>query len=91
VIEPLELLREGAAEGEREAGERDLVVFRGFEDVDAALVGGAEVVDLERAIETGARGLLRGLVGAVGGRCGGGRRRRTNGRLVAAQCAIRAR
>jgi hypothetical protein len=38
VIEPLELLREGAAEGEGEAAERDLIVFRGFEDVDAALV-----------------------------------------------------
>src|SRR4029079_17285570 len=47
----LELLRERAAERKHEAVERDFVGLRGFEHVDAALIGGTNVIDLQRPIQ----------------------------------------
>ena len=51
MIEPLEFLRERAAERELESVEADLLFLGRLEDVDAALIGGSDVVDVETAEE----------------------------------------
>ena len=70
VIEALELLRERAAEREREAVERHLIFLRRLEDVEAALIGRTDVIDVHRPVEADLRrACLRGGV-AAGGRGG---------------------
>ncbi len=72
MCQSLELLRERSAERELEAVEGNGVVLRRFEDVDAADIGWAKVLDFHRPIEAGFRRSLRRLGGGVAGRGGRG-------------------